>query len=114
MNQSVLAVWDTLRESAFGDITGAFTVVDSVFAHPVRLLVMQNLTDVRLLISDDGTNSRWTLPSGGQIVLDYASDASAVAGMWSMAVGAGIYVRSDGAAPTSGAFYVSAAYGKGE
>ena len=114
MNQAVRVQFDALRSQAFGAVAVGYTVVGSVFAHPVRLLVMQNYTNASVTLSFDGVTDHMQLAAGAQIVLDFASDASAVAGIWSLSVGEGVYIKQSGAAPTSGSFFVSAAYGKGE
>lgn len=114
MNQAVQVVFDTLRTDAFGSILVGYSIIGTPFAHPIRLLVMQNMTDGNVIISFDGVNDHMFLPSTGQIVLDFASDASEVAGMWSLPIGAGVWVKQSGTAPTTGNFWVSAAYGKGE
>ena len=114
MNQAVRVQWDALRSLGFASFAAGYTIVGTAFAHPIRLLVMQNLTNGTATVSFDGVTDHMVLPSGGQIVLDFASDASFVAGMWSLAVGDSVWVKNNGAAPTSGSFYVSAAYGKGE
>ena len=113
MNQSVRVQFDTLRSLAFGSIAAGYTVVGSVFAHPVRLLVIQNYTDGDLTFSFDGINDHLQLGQGSQIVLDFASDASSVAGMWSLSVGDGVYVKQS-EVPTTGSVYVTGAYGRGE
>jgi len=114
MNQSVRVQFDTLRSQAFGDTGAAYAIVGSVFDHPIRLLVMQNYSDGDFTISFDGINDHMVLSNGAQVVLDFASDASSVAGMWSLASGDGVYIKQLGAAPTTGSFYVTGAYGKGE
>lgn len=114
MNQAVRVVFDSLREVAWDDFGGSYVLAGSVFAHPPRLLIMQNFTDQDALISFDGVTTHMFLPEGGQVVLDFASNASSVAGMWSMSVGEGVYVQDNGTPPTTGSVFASVAYGKGE
>lgn len=114
MNQAVRVKFDTLRSLGFGSFAAGYTQVGTNFAHPIRLLVMQNLTDGAATISFDGVTDHMVLPSGGQVVFDFASDTSLIAGMWSLSIGDSVWVKENGAAPTVGSFYVSGAYGKGE
>lgn len=114
MNQAVRVQFDALRSLGFVEIAAGYTIVGTVFEHPIRLLLMQNYTDGDVSISFDGVNDHMVLSNGAQVVLDFASDASSVAGIWSLAIGDGVYVKQLGAAPTTGSFYVSGAYGKGE
>ena len=114
MNQATRVLFAPLQNRPFGTITGSYQVVEAVFAHPIRLLVVQNYTDADMVFSFDGVNDHMVLNAGDQIVFDFASDQSAVAGMWSLAIGDGVYVRSNGVAPTTGDVYVTGAYGKGE
>ncbi len=114
MGQSIIVKWDELRSLAFGLVGPAFTAVGSPFEHVVRIIIMQNLTDAQVFISEDGVNDHLTLPAGGQIVLDYMSDKSIIGGSFAQPKGTTIYVAHGGAAPTTGSFFISVIYAKGE
>lgn len=114
MSQSVLVEWDTLRALPFGGIGHVFAPVGTPFDHPARIIIMQNLTDVLLFISF-GNTTNLALPSGGQIVLDYMSDQSSLGGEFLQTAGTQVLVADDGVNPaTTGTFFVSVIYGKGE
>jgi hypothetical protein len=114
MSQSIVVEWDTIRTLAFGGIGGAYATIGTPFAHIARLIILQNLTDIQVFISDDGVNDKLTLASGGQMIIDYMSDQSFLGGEFAQQVGTQIYIKDNGVAATSGDFYVSVIYGKGE
>lgn len=115
MTQSIVVQWDTLRVLPAAGIGNLYEPVGDPFEHVARLLIMQNLTDVQIFISDNGSDDKLTLPSGGQIILDYMSDKSATGGYFGQSVGTQIFIADDGVHPaTTGNFYVSVIYAKGE
>jgi hypothetical protein len=115
MGQAVRVLWDPIRELVFGGIAGNYNPVGTPFEHPARMLIMQNFTDVQIFISFDFITTNLTLPPGGQIVLDYMSDQSSTGGEFLQAIGTQVFIADDGVNPaTSGSFFVSVVYGKGE
>ena len=113
MNQAVVALWDTLRSIAFGATSAAYAKIGTPFTHECRILTLQNLTDAQMIFSTDGVNDGKTLPAGGQLIIDYMSDKSEVAGALYLPAGTQIWVKTPGA-PSTGNVYVSVDYGKGE
>ncbi|CAM5999029.1 unnamed protein product [Sphagnum balticum] len=65
---------DPLRSLASGSISGAYAAIGTPFAHPVRIMIAQNLTDVTLTYSFDSVNDHFVLPAGGQMIVDVSSD----------------------------------------
>jgi len=112
-NNAVTAATEALRSLAFGSISGTYAAVGSVFANPCRILIIQNFTDTQMIFSDDATVSagKWTLPSGGQLVIDYEANKTETGGALAYPQGTQIYVKQ-AAAPSSGSVYVSVTYGK--
>lgn len=101
---------ETLRTLAFGSISGTYARIGSAFANPIRLLVLQNETDVLLTFSFDGVNDHMVLPATGQIVLDVGSNKSDASGELYFSQGQSIYVSGS---PSSGDVYLSVFYGIG-
>jgi len=99
---------ETLRSLAFGSILAGYVGIGSSFAHPIRIIFIQNLTDVLLLFSFDGVNDHFPLPSNGFLLLDVTSNKSVSMGCF-IAQGTRLYVKRSGV-PSSGAVYVSAFY----
>lgn len=104
--------YETEKTLAAGSIVAGYTIVGTRFANNVRLLVLQNLTDVAVTFSFDGLRDAITLPSNGQIVLDWGSDKSNQAADWVQAINSGVWVKRSGV-PTTGSVYVSAFYAAG-
>jgi len=109
-NLAVQLYPETLRTLAYGSISGTYARIGSAFANPIKLLVLQNETDVLLTFSWDGINDHLVLPSMGQIVLDVGSNMSTAAGELYFGQGKSIYVSGD---PGSGSVYLSVFYGLG-
>lgn len=90
-----------------GVITEGFIVVGSM-NQPARIYFAQNLTDVTLQFSMDGTNNHFVLPSGGFLLLD-AGTNKGTPNTAAIPQGDGLYVTSiDGSTlPTVGSIYFS-------
>jgi len=101
---------EPLRSLAFGSVSGSYMGVGTAFEHPIRLLYIQNLTDVAVLFSLDGINDHWILPTQGYMIIDITANKTREQG-WYIAEGTRIYVRDLAGAPTLGAVYVTVFYG---
>lgn len=112
MSFGVRIVPDTLRSLAFGGIGAAYAAVGSVFAHPMRLINIQNLTDAILLFSFDGVNDHVIVPNESGIIYDFCTNRVGMAGAM-ISNGTQIFVKQSGV-PTSGSVYISCFYGFGE
>lgn len=102
--------YETLRSLAFGSIGAGYTGVGASFANPVRLIMIDNLTDKNLIVSFDGITNHTVVASMSGKVLDYASNRMAPADHLEQAVGDRVYVKAESALPTSGSVYVSVIY----
>jgi hypothetical protein len=109
-NLAISLVPETLRSLAFGSISGTYAAIGTALANPSRILIIQNFTNDQLIYSFDGTNNHLTLPSGGQIVLDFTANKTVTGGAAYVAAGTTIYVKQV-AGPSSGSTYVSTFYG---
>jgi hypothetical protein len=101
---------ETLRSLAFGSISGTYMGIGTAMAHPIRMFVLNNLTDKLLLFSFDGINDHLVLPTNGYMILDMTSNKTIPQGFF-LAEGTRVYVKDNGSAATSGAVYLSAFYG---
>jgi hypothetical protein len=101
---------EPLRSLAFGSIGATYMGLGTSFVHPIRLIFLQNLTNQLLLFSLDGINDHIVLPPSGFLLLDITSNKTREQG-WYIAEGDRIYVKEDGAAPTTGGVALSAFYG---
>lgn len=93
-----------------------------VFANPIRIIILQNYTDVAVSFSfapeldfvlgslDPRIKPQLVLPAGGQIVLDVSGNRTNPSEAFFFPVGTQAYVTPE-AAPTSGNIYMSRIYG---
>jgi len=109
MAQSIRLVPETLRSLAFGSVGASYMGVGTAFDNPIRIIFIQNLTDVTLLFSWDGINDHFRLPRDGYLLLDVSANKNREHGMY-ISEGTRIYVKEDGT-PTSGTIDVSVLYG---
>lgn len=107
-NLAIRALPETLRSLAFGSISGTYAGLGSAFANPVRILFMENLTDVTLTYSWDGVNDHLVLPRNGYISIDVTANLASTGGAFNFAQGTRIYVKGS---PTSGSTYLTVIYG---
>ena len=101
---------EPVRSSAFGSIGAGYTGVGTVVEHPIRQFLIQNLTDATVMLSFDGINDHFPLPSNGFFLNDISSNQSHSAQGWFLAQESRLYVKQLGV-PTLGAVYFSVFYG---
>ena len=93
------------------DPTGGATT--GAFLNPVRILMVQNLTDVTLQFSFEGVNDHFVLPANGFQLLDLMTNQQDTASGFFVATNTTIFVQEIGS-PTTGNVYVSAYYAQGD
>lgn len=104
--------FDALRSLAFGSISGTYAALGTAFSHAMRAFRISNATDGDILISFDGTTDNLFLPANSFVLYDVASDDDPI-DEFRISNRTQIYVKQS-TAPTSGAVYLEAMYGKGE
>lgn len=113
MSLAVRFTPEVVRTVAFGAIGAAYVGIGTAMTRPIRVFVLQNLTDKLLMFSFNGIDNHLPLPSNGYIIVDIASNQSFNQGFY-LAEGQRLYVKEDPvapAAPTLGAVYLSVFYG---
>lgn len=103
---------EPVRSQVSAAIGAPYLAIGTPFTEAVRILFIQNLTDATVMFSLDGVEDHFPLPSNGFLLLDVTSNATIPQGAF-IAKGTVVYVKQEGAAPTSGAVYVSTFYGAG-
>jgi hypothetical protein len=111
MNLAVRARFEPLKTLGFATISPAYMGIGSGLLHPAREILIQNLTDVTLVFSDDGVVDKFKLPAMSGRVLDITANKTGHSGAFYMSEGERMYVRQDTAAPTLGEACFSATYG---
>lgn len=109
-NLAICLAAEPLRSLAFGSIGAGYVAVGTALINPSRIMIIQNFTDKQMIFSFDATNDHLTLPSGGQIVLDFTSNRTDTGGAAYIPAGTIVYVKQV-SAPGSGSVYVSTFYG---
>ena len=105
-------LFEPAKSLAFGSIGAAYMGVGTAFNKPMRLLILQNLTDAIVWFSFDGIEDHIPLASISYIILDITANKATEEG-WFVGEGTRVYVKRLAGAPSSGSVYVSACYGKG-
>lgn len=108
MSYAIRMTAEPLRTLAAASIGVNYAAVGNVLAHPVRILLISNLTDADVVFSIDGINDHVALPSSGFILLDAAANQTHTQGAF-FPQGMGIFAKRIGT-PTAGNVYVSVFY----
>lgn len=104
------ATFDTLREVAFGSVTGSFAVLGSALTHDVRELVVVNTTDKDLYLSIDGTNA--CIRVGATSAQPISAMANRISDYpFIFPIGLQFYVKeTEAGAPTKGSIAIECVY----
>lgn len=100
---------EPLRSLAAASVVVGYTAIGDPLVYPMRIMLVQNLTDAQVVFSLDGVNDHFTLPAGGFILLDLQANNIVKEG-WNIAAQTTFYVKRV-ATPTAGNVYVSSFYG---
>jgi len=112
MNLAKKLLFEPARSLAFGSVGAAYMGIGTAFDKPIRLIILQNLTDEVIWLSFDGIEDHIPLASISYIILDVTANKATEEG-WFIGEGTRVYAKKLSGAPSSGAVYVSACYGKG-
>lgn len=111
MSLAIRLTPEPVRQLAFGAIGVGYMGIGTQMIRPVRIIVLQNLTDVLLMFSFNGIDDHLPLPSNGYLVLDITANKTISQGFF-LAEGQRIYCRSlVGVPATSGSAYLTTFYG---
>lgn len=100
---------EEVRELAFGSIGASYMGVGSAMDKPIRIFLLQNLTDALLMFSFDGVTDHLPLPANGYLLIDIAANKTREQGYY-LAEGSRIYAKESGT-PTTGSVYLTTFYG---
>lgn len=106
----IRAGWEPVRSIAFGSISGTYASVGTPLAHPIRTVLIQNLTNAVLMVSFDGVHDHFPIAAFGYFVWDITANKTREEGFF-LGEGDTLYVKEIGT-PTSGSFYFSVVYGQ--
>ena len=103
---------DILRTTAFGSITGTYSIVGPSVTHNLRIFRITNTTDADLILSFDGVNDNLFIPQGSFVLYDLSANAPPTNLI--MSIGTVFYIKYNSGAPTSGGVWIEGIYAKGE
>lgn len=112
----IRARYEALKTLGFAAIGANFVgMVDmggnpSSVEHPVRFYHILNNTNADLLFSWDGINPFVLIPAGDTYTDDICTNQALTAGFL-LPEGSRLYIKDNGAAPTSGSIYLTVCYG---
>jgi len=112
MSLAIRLMPETVRSVAFGVIGNVYMGLGTAMTRPIRIIVLQNLTDEGLMFSFNGVDDHLPLHSQSSLVLDITSNKTISQGFF-IAEGARFYVKAlvPGTFPTLGAAYLTTFYG---
>jgi len=107
---------EPLRSLAFGSIGAAYADIGTPTEFPTRLILMQNFTDVAVIISFYDDIDHFIIPNTGFVLLDCNSNKDnssnhAVIGL-QIEQGTQFRVKQASGAAGSGSVYISVCYGE--
>jgi len=107
---AIRLAFEEQRSLAFGSISATYAGIGGAFAHPVRMLEVQNLTDADLQFSLDGVTDHFICAAKQAKIYDITANKTQDSGFYA-AEGDRVYVKEI-EDPTEKAVYVTVIYGE--
>ena len=101
---------EELRSLAFGSIVAGYTAIGDGFDNPAVQIILQNMTDEKLVFSMDGIVDHIVLPSNGYWDSDIAANRQGNRTA-RIPLGTIFYVKRLGV-PTTGSVYLTVCYAR--
>jgi len=99
------ALFDSVREVAFGGISGTFAVVGTPLTDHARVVTFVNSTNVEVYISVDAVNNNIRLAANSFRLIDFSTNRIHDDGLF-VSMGTQFYVKQVAGAPGSGAVWI--------
>ncbi len=105
------ADFESLRNLAFGGISGTYAAVGTAALRPLKGFRLINNTDGDMIFSNDSTNSagKWFLPKNSYATWDLTTNRDGTSNDNALAVGTIFYVKQS-SAPSMGNVAIEAMY----
>lgn len=110
MSKAIRAQGEPLRTLAFGAISGVYAGIGTELTRPVRLIILQNLTDVLVMISLNGIDDWLPLANNSHIIIDVTTNKTIDTGFF-FGEGQRFYAKDTGVGATIHGVYISTLYG---
>ena len=108
--QSIRLEPEVVRSLGFASIGPSYMGIGTSMSKPIRIFMLQNLTDVELMFSFDGVNDHVPLPANGFLLLDVTANKTREQGYY-LAEGTRIYAKIVVDFPISGNVYLTTFFG---
>ncbi len=99
------AIFEAVRELAFGGIGAAYAVVGTSLTDHARLVRFVNTTDAEVYVSTDGVIDHIRMAAGSFFILDFSANKVRDDGLF-LPIGTQFQVKRQAGAPTSGSFWI--------
>jgi hypothetical protein len=112
MSNLAVQLWpEPLRLLAFTSLSSTYMGIGTASLNAARVYWVQNLTDVDVTFSMDGTTDHFILPGDGFLLLDSSSNKTLTGGACAIPAGTRTYAKTLGT-PSEGYVSVTIFYGK--
>lgn len=112
MAYGIRAEFDTVRELAFGSISGSYAAIGTALTQQARVLTINNSTNVDIYVSTDGTNNNLRVAANSYKLIDFSTNRIRDDGLF-VAIGTQFYARQVSGAAASGAVWIEVIYAAG-
>ena len=102
--------WDILRSLDWTLVTNNYVAVGTSLENPARLITILNDTDVNILISDNGIYDKKISIANSMRVMDLTANSAPECEPLEFSANQYIWVKAEGALPTSGKIYFEIDY----
>ena len=110
MSLAIRLMAEPVRTVGFAAIGLAYTSIGTVMTRPIRMMILQNITNTAVMVSFDGVNDHLPLIPNGYIILDITSNKTIAQGFF-LAEGQQLFVKQLGVPAISGSVYLTTFYG---
>lgn len=100
---------EEVRTLPYSSIGSSYMGIGTAMSRPIRIFLLQNLTDTDLMFSFDGVTDHLPLPNNGYILLDITANKTREQGYY-LAEGTRLYVKEI-TTPTAGSVYLTTFFG---
>jgi hypothetical protein len=110
VNNAQIVRFEALRSLAFGSISGTYAAIGSALTHACRMIGIDNLTDVNVTISFNGSTDHTVIPPGSGKIFDFSTNRAEPVGFLELPSNTTVYAKQTSGAPSSGSVYVTVMY----
>ena len=102
---------EPVRSLGFASVGAVYAGIGTSLSRPARIFMIQNLLNTDVMISFNGIEDHFPLPTSGFVLMDVSSNQSNMQGFY-IAEGTRFYVKQLTGAATQGSIYLTVFYGE--